>query len=201
MQSTNMAQMDSHAFATLRYIRASMEAAVSVAVPGSAGLAMGTVGLFATVLSSVPGLREHWLSIWLLAAVVAAGAGSALVAAPSLRELTWSATPIRNFVFCLFPSLFAGAVMTAVLWSSDNLRAIPGTWLLLYGCALIAASVATTSKLAVMGGLFVVLSLFAFLLPASFQMVILGMGFGGLHLCFGFLMRRMNHGRQNCRQI
>jgi len=38
MQSANTVQIDSHAAATLRYIRASMEAAVSFAIPGSAEL-------------------------------------------------------------------------------------------------------------------------------------------------------------------
>jgi len=34
--------------------------------------------------------------------------------------------------------------MTAVHWSAGNQHAIPGTWLLLYGCALLTASTATT---------------------------------------------------------
>jgi len=49
VQSANTVRIDSQAAATLRYIRASMEAASSIAVPGSAGSAMGLVGLLAAV--------------------------------------------------------------------------------------------------------------------------------------------------------
>ncbi len=196
VQSANTVRIDSQVAATLRYIRGSMEAASSIAVPGSAGSAMGIVGLLAAVLSSTAGLREHWLGIWLLAAAVAASLGIALKARPSsLRGLRLSGTPVRKFALCLIPSMFAGAVMTAVHWSAGNLHAIPGTWLLLYGCALVAASVPTTGTLAVMGGLFISLGLLALVLPDNLQTLMLGTGFGGLHLLFGLLIGRADHGR------
>ena len=51
MFPANTVPIDSHASATLRYIRNSMEAATAFAVPGSAGVAMGMVGLLATAFS------------------------------------------------------------------------------------------------------------------------------------------------------
>jgi len=82
-----------------------MEAASSIASPDPPESAMGLVGLLAAVLSSTPGLRAHWLGIWLLAAAVAASLGTALVARPSsLRGLTLSGTPIRKLALCLIPS-------------------------------------------------------------------------------------------------
>jgi hypothetical protein len=191
MQSANAVRIDSHAVATLRYIRASMDAAAFVAVPGSAGIAMGSVGLTAMVLSSASGLREHWLGIWLASAVLGGSIGFALLTRPaSLRGLLLSGTPLRRFALGLFPALFAGAVMTVLHWNSGNLHTIPGTWLLLYGCALISASAAATRTLAVMGGAFIVLGLGAFLLPDSVQIFMLGAGFGGLHVLFGLLIGR-----------
>jgi hypothetical protein len=77
-------------------------------------------------------------------------------------------------------------------------RLIPGTWLLLYGCAVIAASTATYPKslpvVASMGVAFVVLGGAAFALPTSTHTLLLGAGFGGLHLISGILIGRMNHG-------
>jgi len=196
VQSAQPVRIDTQVAATLRYIRGTMEAASSLAVPGSAGSAMGIVGLLAAALSSTAALRAHWLAIWLLAAAVAAGLGIALMARPSsLRGLTLSGTPLRKFALCLVPSMFAGLVMTAVHWTAGNLHAIPGTWLLLYGCALVAASVPTTGAIAVMGGLFIALGLLALLLPDGLQTLMLGTGFGGLHLLFGFLIGRSGHGR------
>ena len=86
--------------------------------------------------------------------------------------------------------------MTAVHWNSGNLHAIPGTWLLLYGCALISASVAATRMIAIMGAAFVALGLLALLAPDRLQILLLGVGFGGLHVLFGFLIGRKRHERE-----
>jgi hypothetical protein len=197
MQSANTVQLDTHAAATLRYIRASMESAASPSVPGSTGIASGVIGVLAAIVSSVPALRPHWLLIWLLAAVVAAAVGGALLLRqPSLGSLTIGGAPIRRFAIGLLPSLFAGAVMTWVLWTSAGPRLIPGTWLLLYGCGLIAASAATVRTIGILGGSFVAAGLLALLLPEHWQILMLGVGFGGLHIVFGYLMGRAGHGRE-----
>ena len=190
-------QLDSHAAATLRYIRASMESASALAVPGSTGIASGIVGLLAAIISSVPALQQHWLIIWLVGAVIAAAVGGALLLRqPSLSALTIGGAPIRRFAIGLLPSLFAGAVMTFVLWTSGMSRFIPGTWLLLYGCGLVAASVATARSIGILGGSFVVAGLLALMLPQNWQIPMLGAGFGGLHIVFGYLTRRAGHDRE-----
>ena len=70
MRQPHTVALDSHAAATLRYIRASMEAAGTVAVSGSAGVTMGAVGLLAAALASSPALRPHWLIVWLILLLV-----------------------------------------------------------------------------------------------------------------------------------
>jgi hypothetical protein len=194
MPTANMVKIDSHALATLRYIRQSMDAATSVAVPGSSGIAMGSVGLAASALSVIPRIQEHWISIWPFAAVVAAGLGGALLVRPSsLYGLTPLGAHFRKFALCLFPSLFAGAVLTGVLWYSGMQRALPGIWLLLYGCGLMTVSIVTASIIATMGALFIAFGLLAFLVPVPYQIFLLGAGFGGLHILFGILVRRTAH--------
>jgi hypothetical protein len=197
MQKPNTVRLDTHAAATLRYIRASIDGAVSVDVPGSAGIALGAIGIMATALSSLPALHEYWVLIWLIASLAAAGAGSALLLRDSsLRGLRLIGTPIRRFALCLLPSILAGVVLTAVHWSAGNLHAIAGTWLLLYGCALISASTVTTRTISIMGGCFVALGLLALALPDNLQIPMLGAGFGGLHITFGIIIGRLGHGRQ-----
>jgi hypothetical protein len=194
---TNTVRLDSHAAGTLRYIRASMEGAVSLAVPGSAGIVLGIIGFITAALTSAPNLHEHWLAIWLGAALLAGAAGSILIVRQSsLRDLQLVGTPLRKFALCLLPSLGAGVIMTAVHWSAGNLHAIPGTWLLLYGCALTTASAATTRMIAAMGALFILLGLATLLLPDGLQILMLGAGFGGLHILFGILIGRVGHGRE-----
>ena len=75
MRSNNTVAMDSHALGTLNYIRASIDAAGAFAVPGTAGIAMGLVGLAAAGVGSIPALAGYWLAIWLVAATVGAGLG------------------------------------------------------------------------------------------------------------------------------
>jgi len=95
---------------------------------------------------------------------------------------------MQKFALCLCPALIAGALMTAVLVNSGQLQLIAGTWLLLYGAALASASVPTTRMLLLMGALFGLIGLVTFFVAHPVQMLALGLGFGGLHLCFGMWM-------------
>jgi hypothetical protein len=75
---------------------------------------------------------------------------------------------------------------------------IPGMWLLLYGCAVLSASTVTIAGIsrliAVMGALFVALGLITFIVPGAARTVMLGLGFGVLHIVFGILIGRSAHG-------
>jgi hypothetical protein len=199
MRSNNTVAIDSHALGTLNYIRASIEAAGALAVPGTAGIAMGTVGIVAAVGASIPGLAPYWIVIWLVAAAVASVLGGVLIARhPAAGGLTLYRGPARKFGLCLCPALLAGAVLTCVLWQAGESRLIPGVWLLLYGCAVLSASMMTGTAvmrlIGAMGILFVSFGVIAFVFPLRWHNVILGLGFGGLHLVFGVLIGRLNRG-------
>jgi hypothetical protein len=200
LQTDAPARIESRALGTLAFIRASIESSGSMDVPGMAGIVMGLVGLLASVLVATPLLAPHWLGIWLSAAVVALLFGGILVARQvAVQGRPGFLGPVRRFVLCLCPALGAGAVLTGVLWNTGAVRVIPGTWLLLYGCAVLSASTvinAAVSRLVcTMGALFVVLGCVAFALPVIAHAATLGLGFGGLHLLFGLLIRRHSHGR------
>lgn len=196
-RSNNTVAIDSHALGTLNYIRASIEAAGAFAVPGIAGIAMGVVAIVATIAASIPGLSAHWLGIWLIAAVAASAVGVLLIARHArqpARGFMLYRGPARKFVLSLCPALLAGAVLTGVFWQEGLTALIPGMWLVLYGCAVLSASMMTSaammSLIAVMGGLFVACGLIAFTLPPQWHNFALGMGFGSLHLFFGILIGR-----------
>lgn len=196
MPSAKTVDLDVHAMATLRYIRQSMDAAGSVAVPGSAGIAMGMVGLAAAALSLTPQFAPNWFAIWLAAAPIGVLAGALLLTRPSsVASFIATGTPGRKLVLGLAPCLFAGLVMTFVLGSIEQIQAVPGTWLMLYGCALISASASTKAVVGWMGGCFTALGVVAFLEPPMLHVPLLGLGFGGLHIVFGILIGREAHGR------
>ena len=158
---------------------------------------MGVVGVVATMVASVPGLTSHWLEIWLIAAMAASASGVLFIARHSrqpARGFMLYRGPARKFVLSLCPALLAGAVFTGVLWQEGLSSLIPGMWLVLYGCAVLSASMMTSTALmpliAMMGGLFVVCGLIAFQVPPRWHNFTLGMGFGALHLFFGILIGR-----------
>jgi hypothetical protein len=193
MQSEIPIPIETRALGTLAYIRRSIETSGSLSVPGMAGVVMGSIGLLAALAASTPQWAALWPEIWMFAGATAFLIGGALMA----RETALSGHarylgPVRKFLLCLCPALFAGAVLTAVLWHAGMITLLPGTWLLLYGCAVLSASTVTIPStmrlIAIMGALFVVLGSLAFVLPAQTHTVILGVGFGVLHIAFGILI-------------
>jgi hypothetical protein len=172
---------EAHAPLMLRDLRSALETAGTVAVPGAAGFTVGAIGLGATALASTDALRPYWLEVWLIAAAAGAVAGALMLGERRSRGQLLAAAAVKLFAR-LLPSLFVGAVLTVVLWRAGVVHAIPGVWLLLYGCALIHASAVATRGLAILGALFAALALAAFGLPESQQLAILGLGFGELHI-------------------
>jgi hypothetical protein len=190
---------ESSALGTLAYIRASIESSSSMHVPGMAGIVMGVIGLLAAIVVSLPRWAAHWLGIWLAAAAVAFLLGGALVARQIVqRGHARYLGPARKFLLCLCPALFAGAVLTLVFVTAGMTNVIPGMWLLLYGCAVLSASTVTIAGIArlicIMGALFVALGISTFALPTMAHTAMLGLGFGVLHVVFGFLIGRLGHG-------
>lgn len=163
----------------------------AVLIPPAAGVAVGAVGLAATILTSADGFPALWLPIWLVAAVAAAcvGALSLAVAAKGTGESRLVGA-VCHLYSRLLPALFAGAVLTAALWHAGLTRVVPGVWLLLYGCALIQASSIVSGGMALLGSSFALLSLVAFCAPQSEQLPILGVGFGELHILYGAVTLR-----------
>ena len=192
--TSNTVALDSHALGTLKYIRASIDAAGLLAVPGSAGIVMGAVGLAAATLVSLPAFSPHWFRVWLVAGVTAAACGTGLILHQAgVRGTALYRGPVRKFLLCLCPALAAGMVLTWVLWRHGVAELIPGTWLLLYGCGVAAAGTMTVRAVSIMGALFLALGLAALLLPATLGNVLLGAGFGGLHMIFGIIIRWTTH--------
>ncbi len=191
--------IESRALGNIAYIRASIDSSNSMPVPGMAGIVMGVIGTAAALVTSVPQIAPYWLPIWLVAAASALSVGGAMMARETAqRGHARYLGPVRKFLFCLCPALLAGAVLTAVLWRAGVEELIPGMWLLLYGCAVLSASTVTLPNtrrlLCIMGTLFSLTGLGAFITPSGWKTLILGLGFGVLHGAFGVLIGRLNRG-------
>lgn len=180
---------------SLDFIRTTMaRSAAFTAVPGRGGMAMGAVGLAAAWLSWYQPTSRAWLGVWIAAALIAVSIGlyAMWMKARAAAMPLWSAAG-RRFAQAFIPALAAGAALTAAAAFEAREARLPGTWLLLYGAAVIAAGSASVRVLTTLGVLLMTLGVVALALPAEAGTLCLAIGFGVLHIVFGFIVAR-NYG-------
>lgn len=188
--------LDQHAREDLRYIRETMaRAGAFSAVPGWGTALVGLSALGATAFARSARARvgeTGWLWTWLaelLVAVVITGVALPLKARVTGEDVT--AGPARRYFASFLIPCAIGGVLTIALARAGAWSLLPGTWLALYGAALLAAWGALTREVVPrMGATFVALGAVALLAPPSFGDALLALGFGGVHLGFGLLIAR-----------
>jgi hypothetical protein len=186
-----------HAVDNLRYIRETMErAGAFTSIPGWGGFIIGITALGATAIAEpLTAWRPRlWLLTWLAEAVVAAVMGMTAMAWKGKRAGTLFTTgPARRFFVSYFAPMIAGAILTFALARGDSFQPLPALWLLLYGTAFVSSGAFSLRVIPVMGFCFMILGIAAALLPLAAGNLLLGAGFGGLHIVFGLIIAR-NYG-------
>jgi hypothetical protein len=180
---------------SLDFIRSTIaRSAPFTAVPGRGGVAMGAVGLAAAWISSVQTAPRGWLVTWVVAAAVAVAIGLWAMwrKAQAAGMPLWSAAG-RRFAQVVVPALAAGAALTAAAMVEGRESELAGTWLLLYGAAVIAAGSTSVRVLTTFGALLMTLGVAALALPPSWGTACLALGFGVFHIVFGVIVAR-HHG-------
>jgi hypothetical protein len=182
--------MDDFAMDNLRYIRRTMERAGEfTAVPGLGGVLMGSTALAAAWLAEAQSTPAAWISVWVLAAVVAVAIGAAGSYWKSRRaKLPLFSGPGQKFVAGFAPAMAAGGVLTGALYHAGFCTLLPGVWLLLYGAAVIAGGSASVKVVPLMGACFMLAGSAALFVRGVSPDVLLAAGFGGLHIVFGTII-------------
>ncbi len=187
-----------HAYALdhLRYIRDTMERAASfTAISGKALVVVGLIGVGAALAAWKQTSRDAWLETWLAAAVLSAAvAGAGLWRKAASLGVSLFSGPGRKFALSFLPPLFAGAVLTLVLARAGFYGALPAAWLLLFGAAVIAGGAYSVPPVPVMGACFLALGTLAALAPAGWGDLLMGLGFGVMHVVFGILIAARHGG-------
>ncbi|MBK8179889.1 MAG: hypothetical protein IPK67_13605 [Planctomycetes bacterium] len=180
----------------LCFIRSTMERSVLfTALPGSAGVLLGVDGAAAAFLGARARSIEQWLAVWIGAACLGLAIGLWSVARRA-RQLSVPLTrgPARSFAFGLSVPLAAGALITGALWRYGAFGAMPATWMLLYGCALLSAGTFSLRQVRTMGAAFFGAGALTLAVPlsplAAASNLLLAATFGGLHLLFAALVAR-----------
>lgn len=175
----------------LRFIRSAMERASSfTGVPGKGLVAIGATAVVASMLASRQPTSPGWLLIWLAEAALAL-AIAVLTIRQKARKSNQPAFsgPGSRFVLSLAPPLFAGALLTLFLYQ-DIFPYLPGLWLLLYGTGVVTGGAFSIRVVPIMGLCFMLVGAAVLFSPAGWGNIYMSIGFGGLHIVFGFIIAR-----------
>lgn len=180
------------AMENLQFIRQTMERATAyTGISGTGLIFVGFTALMAAWVASRQEMVAHWIFVWMAEAVAAIAISSFLMFKKSsrLQLPIWTETA-RRFMLSFTPPMLAGALLTTVLYQRGLTDLIPGSWLLLYGTAVIAGGTYSVQIVPVMGLCFMLLGVFALLGPVVWGQALLAAGFGGLHVLFGMWIAR-----------
>ena len=176
----------------LKYIRETMERAT--AFTGISGWGQVTIGFTALAAASISAQQKTfkaWLAVWMAEAVIALLiAGWSIDRKARAAKMPLLSGPGRKVAFSLSPPIFAGAIVTVVLYRAGLTNAIPGLWLLLYGTGVVTGGMFSVSVVPIMGLCFMALGAAAFFAPAEYANWLMAAGFGGLHIVFGVIIAR-----------
>jgi hypothetical protein len=176
----------------LQYIRETMERATAfTGISGWGQVAIGITALAAAFISAQQNSFKAWLAVWVAEAVIALLlAGWSMDRKARAVKMPLLSGPGRKVAFSLSPPIFAGSIVTVVLYRAGLTNAIPGLWLLLYGTGVVTGGMFSVSAVPIMGLCFMALGAAAFFAPAGLSDWFMAAGFGGLHIVFGVIIAR-----------
>jgi hypothetical protein len=189
---TEPAPIHDHALNNLRYIRDAMERATSfTSLPGWGGVAVGITAIVTAVLAGREGPTRTWMLIWLGEAVLAAAIALVTMVRKAARsQVSFRGAPARRFFVSYFAPIVAGAVLTIFLAQHGYYTVLPAAWLLIYGAATVSSGAYSIPVVPVMGVCYMLLGITAGFVPFAAGNILLGVGFGGLHVVFGWVIAR-----------
>lgn len=193
---TEALALHDRAMDNLRFIRETMERAGSfTAFSGWGSIVTGVTAIAAAWIAEGRSDAASWMAVWGVEALLALGIGFwGVVSKARTAGMPLLSGPGRKVALSLSPPLVAGAVLTGVLFQAGLLGLLPGMWLLLFGAGVMAAGSYSVRIVPVMGMSFMLLGAVALLLPAEWGNALMALGFGGLHILFGFLIARRHGG-------
>jgi hypothetical protein len=188
--------LEEHATSNLAFIRETMARASSfTAVPGWGGVAMGVTAIVASLIASRQITPRAWFAVWMIEALLAFSIALTTMALKSRAAGQPLGTGAgRQFAFSFAPPMAVGALLTPVFYRAGLLDRLPGTWLLLYGTAVITGGAFSVRVIPVMGVGFMALGAAALMAPPGWGDGFMALGFGVLHIGFGVFIARRHGG-------
>jgi hypothetical protein len=190
---TDRLALHDHALHNIRYIRETMErSSAFTSIPGWGGVAIGATAAVASfVAASFTVQPRLWVAIWLGEALIAVTLAAITMIAKMRRAgVSFTAAPTRRFFTAYSAPLIAAALITLVLFRMSIFAPLPAAWLLLYGASFISSGAFSIRVVRIMGICFMLLGLAACFVPLAIGNILMGAGFGVLHIAFGLIIAR-----------
>jgi hypothetical protein len=184
--------LQGRAIDNLAFIRETMErSSVFTSVPGYGGMLMGLTAVVAAYIAYTQTYIREWLFVWLIEAGLAFLIGLlAMWQKSKIANTSLISAPAKKFAMSFAPPLICGIVITLGLWRFGMFEIMIPIWLLLYGAAVVTGGSFSVKAVPIMGWCFICLGTLAFFLPPSYGNLLMGLGFGVLHIIFGFIIAR-----------
>ncbi len=174
----------------LRFIRETMERSASfTAVSGWAGVAMGAVALAAAAVAHLQPTALSWVLVWVGAASLSAAVAVTGMAIKSRSVgMPLSSGPGRKFAVSFAPPIAVGALLTFALVTAGVPHLLPGTWLLLYGTAVVTGGAHSVRIVPFLGIGCMATGALALVASPAWGDAFMAVGFGLLHVVFGLII-------------
>lgn len=174
----------------LRYIRETMEnAGQFTELSGNGYVLIGATAVLAW-LTAAQVATGHWWMVWMAEFAIAASIGLWFTQRKATRAgATLHDRSARKLLMAFSVPMAAGGLFTVVLLPTGDESLIQGIWLTMYGVSVITGGLFSVSIVPVMGLLLMLAGALALLWPVTASWMML-LGFGGLHILFGFFIWR-----------
>jgi len=191
----NWRPLPQRALDDLRYIRDTMERSSSfTAISGWGQVVVGATAIAAAAVAAHQSSAGKWLEVWLAEAALALTIALIAMARKARRAgLPLTSGPGRKFALGFLPCIIVAIPLTITFARLGLTPLLSGLWLLLYGAGVITGGAFSIPLLPAMGTSFLVVGTIALFFPARGD-AFMALGFGGLHILFGFLIARKHGG-------
>jgi hypothetical protein len=190
---TDRVALHDHALHNIRFIREAMErASAFTSIPGWGGCTIGVTAIVTAVYAARFDVQPRlWVIAWLVEAFVAVWIAIITMVVKARRaNVSFTAAPARRFFVSYSAPLIAGGLITIVLLRAGMFAPLPAVWLLLYGASFISSGAFSIRVVPVMGICFMLLGLTACFVSLTIGNILMGAGFGVLHIVFGYIIAR-----------
>lgn len=179
----------------LAFIRDTMERASAFTAVSGWGM-VGVGVLAAAVVITVPfaPLSPRWMLSWIATAALGVIISTAATAHKARRaSVPLLSGPAQKLLLAFTPAMLVGVLLTVVLVRAGVTALLPGTWLLLYGVAVVGGGVFSVRIVPVMGVCFMLAGALALFASPAIAVALMESAFAVLHLGFGVAIAR-GHG-------